>query len=70
MLGHHKVAALTTIIRAALPYPREIVDAYVALGFRSIFLRRLTPLGFAVRLARKIDYEMDEFLDFYREALE
>lgn len=69
-LGHDRVAALTTITRAALEHPKEVVDTYVELGFRSIFLRPLTPLGFAATTAGAIGYEMSEFLEFYRAALD
>lgn len=69
-LGDSAVAALTTITRASLSAPREIVDTYVELGFPSIFLRPLSPYGFAVKSRSKIGYSIDEFMQFYSNALQ
>ncbi|WP_165253220.1 His-Xaa-Ser system radical SAM maturase HxsB [Paludisphaera soli] len=68
-LGHDSVAALMTTTAASLAQPREIVDEYVRQGFSCVFLRPLSPYGFAVKtgLARK--YAADEWLEFYRAAL-
>ena len=44
--GHDRVSALATITRASIPYPREIVDTYLELGFNSIALRPISPFGF------------------------
>lgn len=69
-LGHDRVAALMTTTRRSLETPEAIVDEYVRLGFRSIFLRALSPYGFALRSARTTGYTMREFLDFYVRALD
>jgi His-Xaa-Ser system radical SAM maturase HxsB len=69
VLGPHAVAALTTLTRASLSQPEAIVDAYVRLGFRSIFLRPLSPYGFARRAERKLGYDMAAFVTFYERAL-
>ena len=68
-LGHDRVAALMTTTRASLQCPREIIDEYVRLGFTSIFLRPLSPYGFALRSVRTTGYTMPQFLDFYVQAL-
>ena len=68
-LGHDRVAALMTTTAASLPFPREIVDEYVRLGFSSIFLRPLSPYGFAVKTGLVRKYDTDDWLDFYRAAL-
>ena len=68
--GHDGVAALATVTRHGLRYPRETVDTYLELGFDSISLRPLSPFGFAVKSWRKLGYASDEFLQFYRDALE
>ena len=67
--GPDRVAALATITRHSLPFAREIVDAYIALGFDSIALRPISPFGFAVRTRRSIGCSTEEYLRFYREAL-
>ena len=67
--GHDRVAALATVTRHSLPFPREIVDTYIELGFDSISLRPISPFGFAVKTGRKLGYTTEEYLKFYREAL-
>jgi len=69
-LGHDRVAALMTATRASLQCPEAIVSEYVRLGFSSIFLRPLSPYGFALRSVRTTGYSMREFLDFYVRALD
>ena len=64
------VGAIQTTTRASLAYPREIVTTYKELGFESIFLRPLTPLGKATLNWGKIGYTPEEFLSFYTQALD
>lgn len=68
-LGRDSICALTTVTREALGSPEAIVDSYVAAGFKSIFLRPLSPFGFATRSEGKIGYPMKEFVAFYARAL-
>lgn len=68
-LGPNSVSALMTTTARSLAMPREIVDEYVRQGFDSLFLRPISPYGFALRSAKRIGYGVDEFLHFYREAL-
>jgi uncharacterized protein len=70
VLGEDRIAALMTTTRRSLQAPREIVDEYVRLGFTSIFLRPLSPYGFARRSVSTTGYAMPEFLDFYVRALD
>jgi His-Xaa-Ser system radical SAM maturase HxsB len=70
ILGHDKVSALMTVTRLSLSHPREIIDEYVANGFQSIFLRSLSPYGFALKTAKNIGYTGEEFLRFYLEAFD
>jgi len=69
ILGRQHVAALMTTTRLSLDYPKEIIDEYVRLGFHSIFLRPMSPYGFAARAHAKTGYEGERFLDFYRTGL-
>ena len=62
--------AIETTTRYSLQYPNEIVDSYKAMGVPGIFLRPLTPLGFAKADWESIGYEPEEFLAFYRKAFE
>ncbi len=68
MLYH--VEALTTVTRDHLSRAKELVDEYVARGCRAIFLRPLNPFGYATRTASALGYSGQEFLAFYREALD
>ncbi len=69
ILGRQHVAALMTTSRLSLDYPKEIIDEYVRLGFHSIFLRSMSPFGFAARTFAKTGYETERFLDFYKTGL-
>lgn len=64
------VGALLTTTRAGLTRWREIIDTYVEYGFDSISLRPLTPLGCANKEWDVIGYTADEFIDFYKNALD
>lgn len=65
-----RVGAIQTTTRHSLKYPREIVHAYKDLGFDSIFIRPLTPLGKATLNWENIGYSSEEFLDFYKEVID
>lgn len=69
VVGVDGVVALPTITREALAQPQAVVDAYVELGFRSIFLRPLAPYGFARKTQRTLGYTTAEFMAFYEKAL-
>lgn len=69
VLGVANVGALMTTTRESLKHVRAIIDEYVARGFRSVFLRAISPYGFAIRSRKKTGYLTDEFLEFYREGL-
>ncbi len=68
-LGHDRVSALMTTTRASLGRAREIVDEYVSMGFDGIFLRALSPYGFAVKTKTFAAYGTSEWLGFYFEGL-
>ena len=63
-----RVGAIETTTRMSLDYPKEIVRSYVNMGFDSIFLRPLTPLGKATVNWSEIGYSPEEFIDFYRKG--
>jgi len=70
VLGWDRISAVMTATRLSLERPREIVDEYVRLGFDSIFLRGISPYGYAVRTGEVLRYEADQFIAFYKEALD
>ena len=69
ILGPGSVSALMTTTNLSLDHPVEIVEEYYQKGFRNIFLRPISPYGFALKNERKNKYEMDRFLAFYKTAL-
>lgn len=70
VLGPDGVAALMTTTKASLSRPKEIIDEYRRLGLHEIFLRPLSPYGFAIKTKSYRAYQADEWLDFYREGLQ
>ncbi|HWA54283.1 MAG TPA: His-Xaa-Ser system radical SAM maturase HxsB [Solirubrobacterales bacterium] len=69
-LGVDRVSALMTTTRSSLGRVREIVDAYVEQGLTSIFLRTLSPYGFAIKTKSFNAYDVDHWLPFYEEGLD
>jgi uncharacterized protein len=68
-LGVDRVSALMTTTRASLGRAREIVDCYLEQGLTRVFLRPLSPYGFAVRTRGSTGYEAERWLSFYEEGL-
>ncbi|MHB2026983.1 MAG: His-Xaa-Ser system radical SAM maturase HxsB [Elusimicrobiota bacterium] len=66
----YRIDGLTTITRHSLSYPREIVDEYLARKARGVYLRPLSPLGFALKTWEVIGYTPEEFLEFYRKGMD
>jgi His-Xaa-Ser system radical SAM maturase HxsB len=68
-LGHDRISALMTTTERSLERPDDIVDEYVRQGFDTIFLRPISPYGFAVRSRLAFRYQADQFIAFYKSAL-
>lgn len=66
---HMHVGAIQTTTKQSFSQPEKIVREYVNLGFDSIFVRPLTPLGKALAAWDTIGYTADEFVSFYRKIL-
>jgi len=69
-LGADQISALMTTTDASLGRVREIVDTYVQLGLREIFLRPLSPYGFAVKTKSYNRYDSTRWTKFFREGLD
>jgi uncharacterized protein len=69
-LGRDHVSALMTTTKLSIGRVREIIDEYVAQGFRGIFLRPMSPYGFAVRTKWFKAYDVAEWLAFYFAGLD
>lgn len=66
----YHVEALLTLTKTSLAHHKEIIDTYVALGCKTIFLRPVDPFGFAERTRLKIEYPRSAYLEFYRRAVD
>ncbi len=69
-LGSDSVSCLMTTTRMSLKYPHEIIDEYLKIGMRSIFIRDLNPYGYAVKTRSAIGYSTEEFIKFYKTILD
>ncbi|HZU44056.1 MAG TPA: His-Xaa-Ser system radical SAM maturase HxsB [Terriglobales bacterium] len=69
VLGADRVGALMTTTEASLNRVEDIIDEYIALGLDGIFLRPLSPYGFAVKTKQIGRYDTQRWLDFYRRGL-
>jgi uncharacterized protein len=66
----YHVDALVTTSRFSLPHCKEIIDTYIEHGIKAIHFRFLNPFGGAAKSARNIDYSAEEYLEYYRTALD
>lgn len=69
-LGYDSVSALMTTSPSSLSRVKEIIDEYLKLGFDSIFLRHLSPYGFAIKTKSYSAYNVEKWLEFYREGVD
>lgn len=69
VLGKDQVSALMTTMENSLPRVREIIDEYLRLEFEGIFLRQLSPYGFAIKTKSFRAYSTDRWLEFYKQGL-
>jgi uncharacterized protein len=68
-LGADRVGALMTTTESSLGRVSEIIDEYLRLGLDGIFLRPLSPYGFAVKTKQFHRYDAKRWLDFYARGL-
>lgn len=68
-LGFDSVSALMTTTEQSLPQVKSIIDEYLRLGFTGIFLRPLSPYGFAIKTKKYRAYNTERWLAFYKEGL-
>jgi len=69
-LGTDRISALMTTTEASLDRAAEIVDAYAELGLRAVFLRPVSPYGFALRGRGGANYDVTRWLEFYAAGLD
>jgi uncharacterized protein len=69
VLGPERIGALMTTTEASLDRVEEIVDEYLRLDLDGIFIRPLSPYGFAVKTKAIRKYDSSGWLDFYARGL-
>ena len=69
-LGYDKVSALMTTTESSLLKSKEIIDEYITRDFNGIFLRPLSPYGFAIKTKKFLSYNAERWFDFYKEGLD
>jgi His-Xaa-Ser system radical SAM maturase HxsB len=69
-LGTDAVSALMTTTKNSLGHVKEIIDEYLKYSFTGIFLRPLSPYGFALKTKTYAAYDAEKWHDFYLEGLE
>lgn len=69
VLGRDRVSAVMTTTLRSLERVTEIVDEYLRLGFNGIFLRPLSPYGFAIKTKSYMKYDVQRWMDFYEKGL-
>ena len=62
--------AIQTTTKDSLHRYKDIIGTYISLGFKSVFLRPLTPLGFASESWQTIGYDHKKFIEFYKNSIE
>lgn len=68
-LGPDRVGALMTTTEASLDRVDDIIDEYLQLGLDGIFLRPLSPFGFAIKTKQFEKYDAKKWLNFYERGL-
>lgn len=69
-LGEDRVSALMTTTKDSLGQACEIIDEYVRLKFDGIFLRALSPYGFALKTKQFSAYDQSAWFEFYKSGLD
>ncbi len=69
-LGVDSISALMTTTRATLNRVKEIIDEYISQDMQGIFLRPLSPYGFALKTKSFKAYGVEEWNKFYEEGLD
>lgn len=64
-LGAHRVATVTTVTKDLLSDPNSLIDACIDLGISDIFVRPISPYGFASAKDERM-YSVAEFIAFYK----
>jgi len=67
-LGANRVATVTTVTKELTEDPVSIVEAHLSLGLTDMFIRPVSPYGFAQK--QSFTFSMPEYFEFYRELMQ
>lgn len=67
-LGKNRVSTVTTVTKELIKNPSSIIDAHLELGLTDIFVRPVSPYGFAHK--ENFSFSMAEYYAFYEELIE
>jgi len=67
-LGHGSVATVTTVTKELLERPEALIEAHLELGLHDMFVRPISPYGFANTNASD-DYDVANYIQFYEQLL-
>lgn len=70
MHNYENVDVLMTTTAFSLDKIKQIIDEYLKLNFSGIFLRAINPYGFAVQHKNDFLYDSENFVVFYKKALD
>ncbi len=66
----YHVDALLTTSKFSLKSYKEIIQTYLDLGIKAVHFRFLNPFGLAKKSDMKIGYSAEEYLEYYKNALD
>ncbi|MED0061606.1 His-Xaa-Ser system radical SAM maturase HxsB [Escherichia marmotae] len=67
-LGAGRVATVTTVTKDLIRHPESIVQAHLSLGLKDMFIRPVSPYGFAQKAS--FTFSMDEYFSFYASLID
>jgi uncharacterized protein len=69
-ISHDNISALVTVTAFNINRLRDVVDEYLKLGFKSIFIRNINPFGAARNNWEQVGYSIGQWIESYKEVLE
>lgn len=66
----YRIGALATWTKPGLKNYKNIIESYIELGMNTIGLRWLNPYGFAAAERDTLEYSLDEYFEFYTNAMD
>ncbi|KAA1194874.1 His-Xaa-Ser system radical SAM maturase HxsB [Photorhabdus heterorhabditis] len=67
-LGPSRVATVTTVTKELTADPASIVEAHLSLGLKDMFIRPVSPYGFAHK--QSCTFSMPEYFEFYDQLMQ